>query len=497
MSGRPHLAVAGLLTVGIFVAAGGAWLRSRTGASADPTSLLPTRGLIVALHGRSLGRDLADLARFPLYRELLGPDPAPTWRRRLGWSAAVPDPWPLLPRAGAAALGLYRTGWVLVEPDASSSVGPWPQRKEGRWRLVASDASLLPSTHEAPVDDGGSAPAGKVQLRANLGDLLSGALGRKRGRGDLVHLLPSAALGLLQARSGELSERWSFDCRAGCLLDLLDPAGASGVEADGWSALPQDAPAVAWFRLDPRRLRELASGPPAEGESDLLERLDQLERFLDLPLRAELAASLAGPGVVAVLEPARRGVARPIAALDLAVPERARKAIDRIAALGMLSGSVVETSYRGVSIASWASGRRRSGWEPAAAVDGNFLLLAFHRSDLQDAVDRRRSAALGRTRSPLQGALDGMPRASWKASSRSPFVRRGWEEVAGVPPEEGPSAATATRSWLLRDRGRWVLEGNGASPAIFAEPLVPCLRSLSRPSRAPADRLAEVPTRSR
>ena len=107
------LAVAALLAVGILVAAVGAWLRSGETRSEDPASRMPSRGLLISLRGEDLRGRVAELSRYPVYRELFGSGMAAKIRRVLRWNTSVPDPWDAVPSGDPSALAPAAGGQLL------------------------------------------------------------------------------------------------------------------------------------------------------------------------------------------------------------------------------------------------------------------------------------------------------------------------------------------------------------------------------------------------
>jgi hypothetical protein len=475
-------ALVALLAAGILAARGAAWLRARFSLEQDPASRLASQGLLVGFRGDALGARIAELGRFPLYRFLMGNEPAARIRGALRWGASVPDPFKAVATTGTSALGFYGKGWALVRPAAGAPRAPG-MRDDGAWRLLASDASLLPRPGDPREAPRPTLARGEVEIRADVPGLAGLATRSARA---WSRLLPRRAVGRLRVESGRLKERWEIVCEDGCLLDLLDARGATGADARGWSAIPGSTRAVAWFLLDPRRLAELAVSRPGEEGFPPLARLVQIEQFVGLPVTRELGAALAGPAVVAVIEDGSSDETRPLLALDLVDPERARRTLDRVAALGMLSGAIRRTTYRDVPIASWAAAGRRLSIEPAAAVEAGVLLLALRRADIADAIDRLRAAGLRRT-DGLPGEVASLPRGAWKAASRSAALVAAWERIlVGEAALETAQDTGLTRAVLDKQGNRWILEGSGSAPAVALDPLLPSLRRISRawPERA-------------
>ncbi len=474
MKPRALVVVAALLLVGILAAAIASHVRERFAARRDPGARLPREGLLAAVSSRRLDVALRELREVPVYRRLLGSPTPVAIQRRLGWGGKVPPiPWAALLETHAAAVGVYEQGWVVIGP-AGELRAEGALRVEGDgWHLVASAPPLLdlraatsPSAVELP---GG----GEVRLEADLR-----ALATRLRRGPQT-LLPIRIAGGLTASRGSVRESWTFSCEGGCFLDALSPEGSRGAPSSGWDAMPEEAVAVAWVRLLPERLESFPSGD--SGRSEIAERLERIEAFLGLPLRRELARSLTGTAVVALLGEPGEGEPRLLAAFDLLHPQRASRPLDRLAALGLLTESVRVRSYRGVRVTSWSSGSRRGGWEPAVAVDGGVLLLATRRSDLEDALDRRRDGRRGGTEPDLRRRVEALPHGSWKSWSRSSWVLWSWEAIVTGPSSASPSVPGLPCEASLAFDGRsWTLEGGGGGPALGAEFLIPCLRRVLR-----------------
>jgi hypothetical protein len=471
------LALAALLAAGILMARGAAWLRTRGTRAGDPASRLPSRGLLITFRGDDLGARVSELARFPLYRELIGSGMTAKIRRVLRWGASVPDPWEAVPSAGTSALGVYRKGWTIVT-SAAGTARVAISREEGGWRLLASDVALLPRPGDPRKGTGPRLARGEMEIDVDVPGCVSAAAGARR---EWEPLLPQKAVGRLRADRGRLQERWEIACGDGCLLDLLDAHGAAGAEARGWPAIPDSAEAVAWFLLDPLRLADAGAPRPGAEAFSALTRLGQIEQFVGIPVRREMASALAGPGVVALIDGGGEEDPRPLLALDLADPDRARRALYRVTALGVLSGAIRESSYRGVPIASWAAGGRRVPIEPAAAVDAGLLLLALRRADIADAIDRLRAATPSGGSGGLRKETAALARGAWKAASRSASLTRAWERILGgeAPPSAAPDAGV-TRAVLRKEGNRWILDASGSAPALALEPLLPSLRRIFR-----------------
>jgi hypothetical protein len=470
------LAVAALLAAGILAAAGAAWLRQRGAAPADPGSRLPSHGLLISVRGEDLGATIPALGDSPVYRQLIGTRMSDRIRRELRWGPSLPSPFSSLPPAAPSAVGLYRKGWIVVRPEAAADSASPRARREGTWSLFASDASFLPRLEAPRKGPGPPLRRGEIEVELD-GTAWGGAAPGTRG--ELENLLPRRAAGRLLIERGHLKERWEIRCGDGCLLDMLDPAGSVTVEARGWAALPDATAAIAWFRLDPGRLAEAGGADSGAGGIPALTRLEQLERFLGIPLRKEMAAALAGPGLAALVETGNDSEPRLFLALDLADPERARRALNRIAALGVLSGAIREHPYRGVSIASWARHSRSSGIEPAAAVDGGILLLALRSADIADAIDRLRAPAR-RATAGLRDEIAALERGSWRAVSRSASLTEQWEKIVGGDAPSTGARSGPTRATLRKEGGLWILEGSGSAPSFAADPVLPSIRRLLR-----------------
>jgi hypothetical protein len=468
--------VVALVVVGVLATRGAAWLRDRATRRADPGARLPANGLLLTFRGDPLGTRLDELRRFPAYRGLVGGGMTDKLRRAFRWGPSVKDPWAALSGSGSSVLGLYRKGWIVVRPGGAALPAEAITRDEGAWRLVASERSMLPSPGARRKVERTRGGGGGLEIEADLGACLEAVGGASR---DWEAILPRTVVGSIRAEGGRLEERWEIACGDACLLEWLDARGTAATDARAWAAVSASASSLAWFLLDPRRLASPDGAPTTSGTPRPLARLEQMERFLGFPLRKEIASALAGPGVAALEESSGNDEPRLLLALDLAFPERASRALDRVAALGVLSGAMHETTYRGVSIASWAFRGRRGGIEPAAAVDGGLLLLALRRADVADAIDRLRSARP----SPLGGLraeAASLPAASWKAASRSPSLVAAWERILGLDAPAHPSPPGVCRATLRKEGNLWILEGDGAAPALAAEPLFPSLRRLAR-----------------
>jgi hypothetical protein len=229
-------------------------------------------------------------------------------------------------------------------------------------------------------------------------------------------------------------------------------------------ALP-GATSLAVFRLSPDAILAALGRQGSSGAHDLLGELARLEGFLDLPIRRDFATSLRGPGAAAVLRDDAV-----VVGLELKSPATARALLDRVAAVGALTGSASTAPYRGAAVVTWSGGRRLHGLEPCAGIDGDLLLLSLHPADLEEVIDRRRD---GRAAPPeaLAGDLRALPDGPWKGATRgTPAVS--WESLLGgtVGAEEVQSRAVLYR----RTRG-WILEGGGRSPALLADGVSPAI----------------------
>ncbi len=474
---RGPLSVVALVGIGILAAAAASRLRLADSLRGDPSLLVPSSGLRVSVGGADLVARLSDLRDLPMYRGLLGSDGARVRARWLGWKSTVPDPLGEIPRSGPSALGLYDAGWALVRPARAPGDPGFPRRREGAFTIVASSSAILEAGGERrpePI----ALPNDGIVLRVDSADRLASS---SRGRPSWIRHLPHSAVATVRVSGGRLREIWTFDCGGDCLLDLLDPAPQRRSDAEAWTAIPPTAVAVEWLRLSPEGLRSWASGLEAEESDSLLARLRRVERFLGVSLLAEIGEALAGPCVVATLPRGPSGT-EPLVVLDLRSPDRARAVLDRVVAIGLLGGSLVEEPYRGVPIASWPRGRERGGIEPSAAVDGNVLVVALRRDAVADAIDRRRSATGIEPGGPLRREIAALGPGSWKAASRSARLVESWEAALGLP--AGPVKATVdSRGVLSREGRRWVLRGEGTAPAWFADPVFPAVRRLARSLR--------------
>lgn len=471
------LAVAALVALGVLAAAGasrlGTWLDLRK----DPARLVPTSGLLLSVAADDLRGRIEELRAIPVYRSLVGRNRRRLLARWLGWDDAVPDPLDAIPPDGPSAVGLYAAGWALVRPAAEPGTPELPQRRDGSFLVVASSARILGSEGSrtsGPI----RAPDDAVVVRLDLARSLASS---SRGRLAWARLLPDEAAGSVRASGGRLREIWRLRCASDCCLDLLDPEPREGCEAQGWAAIPPHALAIEWLQLSPERLGSWAATAEAEDPEGALGRIRRIERFLGVPFLAEIGAALAGPCVVAAVPGASSGT-EPLFVLDLRSPDRARAVLDRVVALAVLSGSVVEEPYRGVPIATWRGGSARDGIEPSAAVDGNLLLLGLRRLTLRDAIDRRRSAPGLRSGAPLRREMDALGPGSWKAVSRSPQLLESWGIALGLG-AGSPAGSVESRGVLAREGDGWVLRGDGTAPAWLADQVLPCLRRLARSLR--------------
>jgi hypothetical protein len=466
---RPQVAVAGLLVLGLVLASGLAWLLSGEEPPSDPSSMLPRSALLFSLTADDLPAQIRSLGRFPLYEALFDEATSRPLRRRLGWSRDTASPWKHLPPRGPSALGLYHKGWVLVQRKGAPAPAGIASRDEGAWTLLASDASLL--ARETGTTPGPERPieAGMLRMQIDPSTLLED-VGATLVRSTLDRLLPAEADGTVRADGNELAERWSFSCPSTCLFDFLDPVNENGVAARGWSAVPDGAEAVVWLHLSPEKLRETRSTPENDDRGGALGQLDQIERFLGLPIREEMASALEGPVVAAAMGDSTDSVPRFLLAVDLASASTARDVLDRAAALGLLTGSVGVKQYRGARVVRWSL----ASWEPCAAVDGDVLLLAARPTDLEDALDQRRDRPQGGSSNPLRQELEGLRRGSWKAALRAGKAPLAWETLSGLdrPRRAAPSRVHAV---LYRQDGLWVLEGGGDAPAIVADGVSPAI----------------------
>jgi hypothetical protein len=462
---RPEAAVAALLVLGLLVAGGGAWLRSRH-RPPDVTSLLPPRGLLATLSGDALGRRIADLRGVALYRVLLDLSPRGALPPRLGWRAGVPDPAAVVPRDGSSALGIYRGGWVL-ETSAEIAVDGAVRRDGGA--LVASSPSLLAEDAAAAPWPGEPADPGSLRFHARHDGSFRGA-GPRLGP-LLERWAPREIDGTMRYSSGNVRERFLLTCAGRCILDALDPSGDADLSGPAAAAALPGATSVAAFRLAPSALLDSLEGE-GSGRGDLLSEIGRLEGFLDLPIRKDLAASLRGPGVAAVLRDPRAGDAV-VVGLELKSPGTARALLDRVAAVGALTGSASLVQYRGVPVVTWSGGRRLHGLEPSAGIDGDLLVLALRPSDLEEVIDRRRD---GRTAPPeaLRSDLRALPSGPWKGATRTTTASTSWESLlrgSGAVEE----VRIESRAVLYRRSRGWILEGGGRSPAILADGVTPAI----------------------
>lgn len=303
-----------------------------------------------------------------------------------------------------------------------------------------------------------------------------------RGAGSYVGLLPTSARGRIRlapspqdAKAPAVSDAWRLACPDGCLLDLLAREPARGCPSGGWAVVPSDATATAWFALDASRLGDPSLG--GEGLAPVRRRIASLETILGRPIREELAADLAGTGVLALSEPQSRSGPRTVAALDLARADRVRDLLDTLVSIAVLADRATIRRHRDVALAVLG----RPGREVAlvAAVDGSLLLLADDVAGMEAALDRRRA---GSGADPAARRELSRREGSFRAESRSPYVARSWWELldGAKGPDRGAPGALPGAAWLSRDGAGWWLRGEGSSPAIAADPVVPAIRSWLR-----------------
>lgn len=439
--------------------------------SRDPLAALPAGELRLAVAGKGLHALSERLARYPRHGALLRALTSARFGQRLGWPQGTPPPPDPLRSDAPIALGFYDHGWCAAKGVVPSGWGI--AGRTGELELVASDPAATTADGRAPTR-GASARPPRDGIAQIVGDVrvLAGGRSEASARGWISRWLPAEVDGSVEVSGGTVRDRWRFDGGPSSVLDLFDPRPSPGVLSQGWSALPDDASALTWFRLAPERIRD-APGPGAV--SGLGERLDGLERFLGLPLRQEFAAAIAGPGVAALREPGRDGAPHVLIVLELSRPEAARRVVDRLLVLGVLASEFRVSTYRGVTIgaASLVRGSRRI--EPAAAIDGDLFLLASHRADLEDAIDRRREPAAEARAARFRSRLEGLPAGSWKAWSTSSFAVDGWSRMLEIPIATG-ARAPLLEAVLRREGTSWVLEGRGDAPAWQADMLIPAVR---------------------
>jgi hypothetical protein len=426
----------------IFIAYGVSLRRSARQPTFSRDIAIPSGDLLVAVASADLAGALDALGESPFWEGVL--QNVPTARRFI--------------EVGPGVLGVYRGGWLVLGAHPPGLTPPVSGRV-GDWTASASAADRLPDGRASgllfPLSPG-------VTTLAWLPAAASSPTAQSWRR-----VLPASAVGAVDA-SGR--ESWQIRCAAPCLLDVLVARGNSADLA--WAALPPDAVAVAAAAFDPRRLEEVFD----------LEAIAEFERFLALPMRRELSRALAGRVAVALVEEPRSGAAAAlVVSFDLASTDLAQALIERVLALGVLSGEIGLERYRGVTIGAWSQPRVLAGFRPAVAIDGDVLFLASRTRDIVAAIDRRRLAHSAP--SPALAALERMGPAAWRAWSRSSFVRTGWLELATGRRAEGALPAGEVSSRLIRRKDGWVLEGEGVGPAFVADPVLPAARSWLRASR--------------
>lgn len=386
---------------------------ARRARAAAESLVVPAGDWTVVVAAADLGGAIARLADRPVWGRLLAPlRGAALPVGSAGVAAGAPGAWSA--RVGALALG---------DPAGDSS-----------------DRIEIPDR------------AARVRLGI-------GALARSRRGDSLARLLAPRLPELVEGEIDPAGDRWSLRCELPCPLALAD-GDDEPLASAGWAAIPPDAPAAAWLRVDPGGLAGAIRGTPIESA----------ERALGVPLVEELAACARGTAIAALLEEPREGRSpRLLVAVDLADPGRASAALDRVLALGLISGGADASRYRGLTIGRLAG---RSAGSPSFVVDGSLLLAALRPSDLEEAIDRLRRGR-GRSRDPLFEA--GIPReASWAARSRSPGLASLWGDLLtgrAAPRDARPVQGFA---WAISDgTGGLVIEGRGDVPAFANDPVLP------------------------
>ncbi len=283
-------------------------------------------------------------------------------------------------------------------------------------------------------------------------------------RGTIVTQKPAGGMPALAFR-----ETWSFDGPA-AIFDLLDRSSTGKPATLAWDAIPGAPTAVASLRLTPARLADPSLGGAVF--ASWRDRATFAEKLLGRPLRAEMAEDLAGPAVFALYETGDAAEAEAVVAVELLRSDRLAGLLDTLFGLGALTERVTVRRYRGVPTGSFRS--ESGGPGVALAVDGPLLIAATSRSRLESAIDVRRRVP--HPRPILAAAAD--PAASWSAVSESAFVAHGWARLARSADE--PKVGRTMTAAALRPEGAtgWRLEGQGAGPAISADPVVPFLRSV-------------------
>ena len=111
------------------------------------------------------------------------------------------------------------------------------------------------------------------------------------------------------------------------------------------------------------------------------------------------------------------------------------------------------------------------------ALHGNVLIVGLRRGAVADAIDRRRAGGEEASVTRLRSELDALGPGSWKAASRSGPLAESWESLLGLSSGFAP-AGVLSRGVLSRERGVWVLRGDGNAPAWMAEAMLPAARRL-------------------
>ncbi len=297
------------------------------------------------------------------------------------------------------------------------------------------------------------------------------------GFGDGSGLLPATARGTIvfepPARPGSsplMRETWTFAGTA-TVFDLLDRSAPGSPSILTSDAIPGAPSATVRAQLNPKRLADPEFGGAALAA--WRDRAEFAEKLLGRPLRAEIAADLAGPAVFALYDKDDEGEAEAILAFELSRADRIAGLLDTLLALGALTERATVTRYRGVAAGSFGAGS--GGRRLAVAVDGSVLLVATSLARLESAIDARRGVLRTGT---VPAAADRGREASWSAVSGSAFVAHGWARMARAA--SPPANAARTTTAILRPVGAsgWRLEGRGYAPAITADPIVPFLRSV-------------------
>lgn len=441
-----NVAVLLLAAACVVIAYGASIFREGTGR-APGTAPLPRGDLVLAVAGADLSAALAGL------------DASPFWAGAL----RAASPARMFVDTAPGALGIYRRGWLVLSSRSFPDT-PTFMSRHGTWFAAASGTDRLPRDASESTEVALSRGAASVAWAAAAGTTSPAIAGWSRA-------LPARAEGIVDPRAGR--ETWAIACDGPCLLDALRVDTFREGADRRWDALPPDPVAVAEAAFDPAALVRALD----------IAAIGDVERFLNLPLRRELARALAGRAAIALVEePAAKSPGALIAVFDLSRTDAARALVERVLALGVLSGELGIEHYRDVMVGSWTHPGGTSQVQPALAIDGDALILATRKRDLLAALDRRRRPR-GEP-SAARIALEASGPAAWRGWSRSSFQCTEWLELVTGRRAESALAGAEVTSRLEAREGSWFLESRGDGPAFAAEPVLPAARSVLRTLRA-------------